>query len=159
MQNYKKLLLYFTIMSVLAGIALPACDKSNDGMLPLPPLNITIDPNSTIYSEINTVGGWMYLDENDGVEPPSRGVIVYRASLDLFYAYERTPPFKPDSCCNNAGTICTALLVDGYYPFVMDTCSDSKYNILSGSAVSGPSSRPLSMYVCEYFGDLLYIHD
>jgi hypothetical protein len=159
MKFFQKIFLSFFMPVTVIIILLASCDNNDDGMLPLPPLNITIDPNSTLYSEINIVGGWMYLDYTDGVEPPSRGVIVYRASLDLFYAYERTPPFKPDSCCNETGTFCTALLVDNYFPFVVDTCTNSKYNILSGSNVSGPSGRPLSMYVCEYYGDLLYIHD
>jgi hypothetical protein len=135
----------------------PACDKDDSGRLPLPPMNLTIDPNSTIYQDINVVGGWMYLDEMDGAEPPSRGVIVYRLSTDQFLAYERTPPFKPDSCCNVANTVCTALIVD--YPYIKDTCTNSKYIILDGSVVEGPSNMSLSMYVTEYYGDLLYIHD
>jgi hypothetical protein len=136
-----------------------SCEKDNGGRLPLPPMNLTIDPNSTIYQEINVVGGWMYLGVEDGADYPSRGVIVYRLSTDQFMAYERTPPFKPDSCCNVNKTVCTSLLVDNYFPFVMDTCTGSKYLILDGSVVSGPSNMSLSMYVTEYYGDLLYIHD
>ena len=144
---------------VLAFVTLffSTCDKEDGGRLPLPPLDITIMPNSTIYSELNVVGGWMYLDETDGVEPPSRGVIVYRADLDLFYAFERTPPFKPDSCCNAPKTVCTSLIVD--FPYILDTCTGCKYIILDGSSIEGPSSMPLSMYVTEYNGNLLYIHD
>ncbi len=146
----------FSIM-IIVFIFLTGCEKDNGGRLPLPPLDITIYPNSTMYSEINVVGGWMYLNGSDGVESPSRGVIVYRLSTDQFMAFERTPPFKPDSCCNSAQTICTALVVD--YPYVLDTCTDCKYIILDGSAISGPSSMPLSQYVTEYYGDGLYIHN
>ncbi len=135
------------------------CIDDDGGDLPLAPIDITIDPNSTLYQEINTVGGWMYLDEFDGVVSPSRGIIVYRASTDMFLAFERTPPFAPDSCCNPSGTLCTRLLVDNYYPFVMDTCTQSKYLILDGSPVSGPSNRPLGRYFTEYNGMLLYIHN
>jgi len=146
------LILIFSALTV-------SCTKENGNRPPLPPMDITIDPNSTIYQEINVVGGWMYLDETDGVLPPSRGVIVYRLSTDQFIAFERTPPYKSDSCCNVNKTVCTALIVDNYYPFVMDTCTGSKYLILDGSPSSGPSTMFLSMYVTEYFGDLLYIHD
>lgn len=156
----------FNIIKMIAGVAimmftflLAACTKDDGDRQPLPPINITIDPNSTIYQELNVTGGWLYLNESDGAEPPSRGIIVYRLSADQFLAFERTPPFKPDSCCNVAKTICSSLVVDNYYPFVMDTCTMSKYLILDGSPVSGPSSMTLSMYVTEYFGDLLYIHD
>jgi hypothetical protein len=138
---------------------LPGCDDGNGDDLPLAPVDITIDPNSTLYQEINTVGGWMYLNEMDGVVSPSRGIIVYRASTDLFMAFERTPPYKPDSCCTTGGANCTRLIVDQYYPFVMDTCTNSKYLILDGSPVSGPSNRPMGRYYTEYNGMLLYIHD
>lgn len=145
------------LISLLILVISPGCDKDDGGRMPLPPTNITINPNSTIYQEINFVGGWMYLDESDGVEPPSRGIIVYRATTDMFMAYERTPPFKPDSCCNDNKTVCTALIVD--YPYIIDTCTQAKYIILDGSPSSGPSSMPLGLYVTEYYGELLYIHD
>ena len=157
MQQFGKYSPFQFLMITIVILCLSGCDKDDGGRLPLPPLDITIDPNSTMYSEINVVGGWMYLNESDGVESPSRGVIVYRLSTDQFMAFERTPPFKPDSCCNVAQTICTALVVD--YPYVIDTCTDCKYIILDGSAISGPSSMPLSQYVTEYYGDWLYIHD
>ena len=144
---------------IFFGTILIACKKDNGDRLPLPPIDITINPNSTIYQELNIAGGWMYLDETDGAEPPSRGIIVYRLTEDQFYAYERTPPFKPDSCCNTAHTICTRLIVDDYFPFVVDTCTASKYLILDGSQVSGPSSMSLGMYVTEYYNGLLYIHN
>ncbi len=147
------------ILTLVLLILVISCTKENGNRPPLPPLDITIDPNSTIYQEINVAGGWMYLDETDGVLPPSRGVIVYRLSTDQFLAFERTPPYKADSCCNANKTKCTALIVDNYYPFVMDTCTGSKYLILDGSPNSGPSNMFLSMYVTEYFGGLLYIHD
>ena len=157
MKHGNKFFLIPFIMISLACFLYTACDKDDGGRLPLPPMDITIAPNSTIYSEINIVGGWMYLDETDGVEPPSRGVIVYRSSPDEFLAFERTPPFKPDSCCNAGKTICTSLIVD--FPFVVDTCTGSNYLILDGSVSSGPSNMSLSMYVTEYYGGLLYIHD
>jgi hypothetical protein len=156
----------FRIYSVIAAmvmimtcIFIISCDKDNADRQPLPPINITIDPNSTIYQEINVVGGWLYLDEQDGAQPPSRGIIVYRLSTDQFLAFERTPPFKPDSCCNAAKTICSKLIVDDYFPLVADTCTMSKYLILDGSPVEGPSTMTLGTYVSEYNGDLLYIHD
>ncbi|MDX9905623.1 MAG: hypothetical protein RBS55_03450 [Bacteroidales bacterium] len=147
-------LLFVTLIGFGAG-----CGKDDGDRLPLPPTDITIDPNSTIYQELNIVGGWTYLGIQDGVEPPSRGIIVYRLSMDQFMAFERTPPFKPDSCCNTSGTVCTSLVVDNFYPFVMDTCTNSKYLILDGSPVSGPSTMTLGIYVTEYYANQLYIHD
>jgi nitrite reductase/ring-hydroxylating ferredoxin subunit len=158
MKNHKIFILTIVSLTIISGAIVTSCNKDNGDRLPLPPIDITINPNSTIYQELNISGGWLYLDETDGAESPSRGIIVYRAE-DQFYAYERTPPFKPDSCCNASKTICSRLIVDDYFPFVMDTCTNSKYLIFDGSPVSGPSSMSLSMYVTEYYGGLLYIHN
>jgi len=131
-------------------------ENKNDIVLPY--MNITIDPNTTIFQELNVPGGWMYLGYEHGVDPPSRGVIVYRLTMDEFKAYDRMPPYKPDSCCAS-GSNCTQLLVEGYYPYVMDTCTGSKFIILDGLCVEGPSPYPMLTYVTEYDGRYLYIHN
>jgi hypothetical protein len=153
----KKIFPAASLISILTLALLFSCNKESNDRLPLPPINLQINPNSTIYQGINFAGGWTYLTENDGALPPSRGIIVYRLTEDQFLAFERTPPFKPDSCCNADKTVCTALIVD--YPYVLDTCTNSKYLILDGSPVSGPSHISLGMYVAEYNGSLLYIHN
>jgi hypothetical protein len=145
------------LITILTFALIISCSKESNDRLPLPPVDITINPNSTIYQEINIAGGWVYLDQNDGAMPPSRGIIVYRLTEDQFVAFERTPPFKPDSCCNAAKTVCTALIVD--YPYVLDTCTNSKYLITDGSQVSGPSAMSLGMYATEYYAPNLYIHN
>jgi len=157
MNGFRYFFMVAGLVTIIIGALITACNKDNGDRLPLPLIDITIDPNSTIYQELNITGGWMYLDETDGAELPSRGIIVYRLTEDQFLAFERTPPFKPDSCCNAAKTVCTALIVD--FPYVMDTCTISKYLILDGSQVSGPSNMSLGIYVTEYYGDLLYIHN
>lgn len=119
-------------------------------------INISIDPNSARYQELNTVGGWLYLGFYDGIDPPSRGVIVHRADLDRFVAFERTPVYEPNACCDNTG-VCTHLIVD--YPFVEDTCSDSRFLLLDGSVIEGPSTLPLLQYAAEYDGFVLHIHN
>jgi len=157
MKGSGKIFLTAVLFTILAGALIISCNKESNDRLPLPPIDITINPNSTIYQELNITGGWMYLYEADGALYPSRGIIVYRLTEDQFYAYERTPPFKPDSCCNATKTICTALIVD--FPYILDTCTTSGYLILDGSQVSGPSNISLGMYVTEYYGGLLYIHN
>jgi hypothetical protein len=145
----------------ITGLLLTSTEgcKNNENTLPLAPVNITIDPNSTIYQPLNIETGWMYLGEAQMVEPPSRGLIVYRLTTNEFMAFERTPPYKPDSCCTSTGKGCSKLVVDSYYPFIMDTCTGSKYLILDGSVVSSPSNMPLGTYYTEYDGNLLYIHN
>ena len=146
------------LMAICINILLHSgCDKGNENPQ-LGYVNISIQPNSTLYQELNVVGGWRYLDESDGVFSPSRGLIVYRSTTDQFMAYDRTPPYKPDSCCN-ANNQCTRLIVGNEYPFVVDTCTDSRYLIIDGSPSQGPSNKFLYTYFTEYDGYTLYIHN
>ena len=146
----------FIIMLILI-CSLGCSEKENT--LPLAPIDITIDPNSTMYQELNVVGGWLYLGEEHGVVAPSRGLIVHRLTTEDFVAFERTPPYEPDSCCNANGTNCSKLVVVYEDYNIVDPCTGSKYLLLDGSVVSSPSNMPLGTYFTEYNGDVLYIHN
>lgn len=149
----------FFLFVPISIIFLQAGCNDKENTLPLAPIDITIDPNSTIYQELNIVGGWLYLGEEEGALPPSRGIIVHRLTTDQFVSFERTPPYKPDSCCSPTGTNCSRLVVDDNYPFIVDPCTSSKYLIIDGSVVNSPSNMPLGTYTSEYDGHLLYIHN
>jgi hypothetical protein len=127
----------------------------------IPDVNIyyRIDPNSTIFLELNTVGGWLYLEDIPGivVPYPSRGIIVYRQDVNLFKAYERQPPNFPFECCVPNSTICTALLVGPNYPFAKDTCTGNLYQLLDGVLFSGNGSYPMIEYRTFYDGQYLTI--
>ncbi|MBG0781029.1 MAG: hypothetical protein H0S84_02040 [Bacteroidales bacterium] len=142
---------FFSFVIILI-ITASSCSKEeinpND---PRAYINFTIDPNSTVYHELNTVGGWMYLT----ADPPSRGVIVYRMSQNEFLAYDRIPPNEPDRCCT--GNECTRLIVGEYYPMAYDECNDISYLLLNGSIVEGDGKWPLIQYQTTYNGQLLRI--
>ena len=126
-----------------------SCKKDENIVEPPTYINITINPNSTEYQELNTVGGWTYLPATT----PSRGIIVYRLTQNDFMAYDRLPPYEPDQCCND--NECTTLIVD--MPMVVDTCTNSQYQILDGSPFDGPSTTPLIRYTTHYDGITLQI--
>lgn len=132
-----------------------SCDKGEDphSDIPYAHINVVINPSSTMYQELNVVGGWMYYQY---VDAPSRGLIIYRETIEQFRAYERTPPTNSDLCCDPETSFCTALLVDDYYPFVYDSCSDLQYQILDGSPFA-PATIPLKQYRTSYDGLNLYI--
>ncbi len=156
-QGTNKLILFLAIISLVSLCFFPGCDKGTENPdVPYAYVNITINPNSTLYQELNIISGWTYLDYYDGVRDPSRGIIVYRLSMDEFMAYERTPPFRPNECCTNTG-VCTSLIVE--YPFVVDTCLQAEYLIIDGSPMEGVSTVPLVRYQAEYDGYNLYIHN
>ncbi len=131
-------------LAILAILAFMACDTKNNGLKDVD-INITINPNTLQYQELNTVGGWMYLTARE----PSRGLIVYRYSFDEFRAYDRTPPFQPDECGEN-----TRLIVKDF--FIVDECHNFKYNIIDGSLIQG-EGRMLYYYNTAYDGVALRI--
>ena len=146
------------IFMFVASIFFTACKKNGDDPnsdIPYVPINIVINPNSTLYQEISVVGGWMYYPY---VNPPSRGLIIYRLTQDQFLAYERTPPVNSNACCDVETGLCTYLVVDDYFPFVYDTCSDYSYQIIDGSPIS-PATVPLKQYYTSYDGLNLYINN
>ena len=137
-----------------------SCDKTNiNPNIPRVVINVTIDPNSTMFQQLNTPGGWLYLEEQPGVYIPtgSRGVIVYRLTMTEFKAYERQPPNFPFECCNDNGINCTNLVVGGNYPFVKDTCNGNLFQLLDGSLFQGEGQFPLIEYSAMYDGALLHV--
>ncbi|MDP3461974.1 MAG: hypothetical protein Q8S18_04195 [Bacteroidales bacterium] len=140
-------------LSLVIVFMIAGCGKEEQNPdIPSVYINITIDPSSTFYQELNTVGGWIYLTS----EPPSRGLIVYRLAIDEFIAYDRYPPNNAGKCCTAQG-VCTRLLVDDYFPFVQDTCTNTSYLILDGSKFEGEGRYPLIRYNTVYNGQMLRI--
>ena len=109
-------------------------------------INFTIYPNTLEYQELNIVGGWIYVT----AQQPSFGIIIYRASMTDFKAYERKAPNRPNACHNNR------LIVDGF--FVVDTCINYKYNIIDGSLIEG-SGYNLIEYFTEFDGSALRVYN
>jgi hypothetical protein len=151
-RNFIRLIFLIFMLAFFFQISCKKGDDPNSD-IPYANINVVINPNSTLYQELNTVGGWLYYQ---WVDAPSRGLIVYRLSIDEFKAYERTPPVNSNGCCDLDNGFCTALLVDDYYPFVYDTCSDFSYSIIDGSPY-GEATIPLKSYRTVYDGLNLYI--
>ncbi|MEE4257183.1 MAG: hypothetical protein V2I47_09105 [Bacteroidales bacterium] len=154
----RRILPLLLTLTFMALIFFTACKKNGDDPntdIPYAYINVVINPNSTLYQELNIVGGWMYYPY---VNPPSRGLIIYRLTQNDFLAYERTPPVNSNACCDPETGLCTYLIVDDYFPFVYDTCSDYSYQIIDGSPIA-PASVPLKQYYTSYDGLNLYINN
>ena len=138
-----------SLISILIFGMFTCEDTPHNPNIPDAYINFSIEPNSTFYSELNTVSGWMYVT----APPESRGIIIYRYSLDEFKAYERQSPNEPNSCGEYS-----RLIVD--FPFVVDTCQDVKYSILDGSVFTeGYKGYPLIQYHTQYDGSTLRIYN
>ncbi len=158
--NYRGTILFLLLSVVLLFFV--SCNKDSiNPNIPNVTIRISINPNSTQFLELNTVGGWVYLDEKPGIyiPPGSRGIIVWRMDINRFKAYERQPPNDPFKCCNENNTICGKLVVGDNYPFVKDTCTGNMYQLLDGSLFEGEGKYPMIEYAAEYDGAILYIHN
>jgi hypothetical protein len=152
------------VVLIVASMAflLSSCGNKNNinPNIPYGTIRIDIDPNSSFYQELNTVGGWTYVDNGQpgvSITGNSRGVIIYRYTESEFMAYDRMPPNYPNDCCTGNG-LCTRLVVGDYYPMVKDTCNGNLYMLVDGSLFKGNGQYPLIRYSAVYDGGLLHIY-
>lgn len=136
MKNMKKLPLYITTLIVILMV-LNGCKKTKEdyGSIPYANINITINPNSTMYYELNHIGGVVAIT----APYPSKGIIIYRLNSDEFFAYERSCPYDPlekESIIEIEASKTTAI----------DKHCGSRFLLTDGSPFAGPAQRPLKPY-------------
>lgn len=130
---------------ILTIVAFTKCKKDDNNRVPLTPVNITVNVNQPAYFNLQTVGGWEYL--NGG----SRGLLVYRYSADEFRAYDRHSPYNYEAGCR--------VMVDSTNIFAVDTCSGSRFLLIDGSVERGPAGQPLTRYQTTFNGSILQIYN
>lgn len=149
--------LYISIL-MIALLGVGSCSKN-----PVNPnitraiVQIDINPNDLLYQQLNTVGGWVYVENGDpGVylSSASRGVIIYRLSTDTFMAYDRIPPNDPNQCGSN-----TQLVVGSNFPFAKDPCTENLYELQNGTLFKGTGKYPMEQYHAEYDGNTLHVYN
>ncbi len=136
-------ILMLAMLTLLTG-----CKKNKTHPVPSVPFDITIDLNLPSYNALLGVSGYAYV--NGG----SRGIIVYRRSIDEFVAFDRHSPEDPSGIC-----------AEPLYPdpdnflTLKDSCSGAKFSLYDGSAISG-SEFGLRQYQTLYGGsNLLRIYN
>lgn len=140
---------YFIYALLVTMMYITSCGKENTNPnIPLPPVNIQIDPNSTVYLNLNIPGGWEYLT----APSPSRGILVYRVNSDEFIAYERTCTYDPENPL-------AKVIVESNYTTAIDTICGSRFILLDGSPFEGPAKSSLVRYQTMYDGNYLYIYN
>ena len=120
-----------------------ACGR--DSNIPVRNVDIDINVNLPSYQNLNVISGWVY------VTGGSRGIIIYRRSETEFVAYERHSPYQPEDNCR--------VSVADDEITIEDECSDSKWSILDGSIINGPTSRPLLQYTTSWNEPFLRVYN
>lgn len=131
------------IMVLVLGLG---CRKNKNNPIPNIPFDITININLPAYSALSGVGGYAY------VAGGSKGIIVYRRSLDEFVSFDRHSPVDLEGSC-----------AQPLYPdtqnflVLIDSCSTARFSLYDGSPISG-SDFGLRAYQTVFNGtDLLRI--
>lgn len=149
--------IYLSIL-MIALLGVGSCSKNpvNPEIIPAT-VQINIDPTSTFYQQLNTVGGWVYVKNGDlgaYISSSSRGVIIYRVGIDTYKAYDRIPPNSPNQCGST-----TALVVGSNYPFAKDPCTGNLYQLLDGTLFKGTGKYSMVQYHAVYDGNQLHVYN
>jgi nitrite reductase/ring-hydroxylating ferredoxin subunit len=137
----------FFSLCILLFLLIPQCKKeSQQNEIPVVAVNIAIDPNSTEFIKLNPVNGWEYLTGG------YKGILVFRATLNGFMAYERACPY-------DWGQTTARLVVDSSGITTVCPSCKSKFILNDGSPYSGPSTYPMKQYQTTYNGSMLYIYN
>jgi len=115
------------------------CSKNNDNPVPSVYVDFNIYLNQPSSTNLNAVGGWMYATGG------SRGIIIYRLSIDTFMAFDR-------NCTYNASSASAVVSVDASGLFAADSSCGSKFVLIDGSVNNGPATVNLRKYNAVFDG-------
>ena len=126
-------------------VGLISC-KTNDSNVPNVAVNLRLLVSNPDFINLNAVGGYVNLTGG------SRGIIVYRYSVDEFHAFDRHCPFNADEGCRVTvnSTDIEAEDID---------CCHSKFLIIDGSVTEGPANQQLKPYTTSFDGNTLLIYN
>lgn len=105
--------------------------------MPYVPVDIYINTSLPAYSNLNIIGGWVYVTGGND------GIIVYRQSYETVVAYERKCTFELPNSCGYG-------VVDSTNFIVECDCDGTKYSIFDGTVLEGPAPYALYQYRTSY---------
>ena len=129
---------YFSkiIIFLLLLISFSNCDNP-ENKIPYVYVDIVIDLDKPEFFELNSIGNYVYI--TGGLS----GIVIYKDSRDVFFAYERACPYDPE---------CGRVIVkdNGYQ--LTDTCCGSVFSLtMDGAVIEGPSKMSLRKYNTYYY--------
>jgi nitrite reductase/ring-hydroxylating ferredoxin subunit len=117
-----------------------SCKKdSSQNDIPNVLVDFTVYITDPQFSNLNSVNGWVYV--SGGV----KGIVIYRHTLEEFFAMERNCPYQPANG--------TQVSVDSSGLFLKDAACGSKFYMTDGGSVAnGPATRGLKRYNATFDG-------
>ncbi len=117
--------MYLKIILILFLGLFFSCKKNKLNPVPNTPFDITIYLNLPSYSALESVGGWAYIAGG------SKGIVVYRKSVDQFVAFDRHSPADDGNCAEPLTTNADNFLQ------LDDACTYAAFSLFDGSPISG----------------------
>jgi len=128
----------------LAFLPLSGC-VDTPGVIPYVDVQVDLNLSLPAYNNLNFPNNWLYISGG------SRGLIVYRYTLDEFVVLDRHATWDVGAGCQ-----CT-VSSDGYT--IEDPCSGSQWYIFDGSIIQGPTTAPLERYTTTWIPPVLSIRN
>ena len=128
----------------LAFLPLSGC-VDTPGVIPYVDVQVDLNLSLPAYNNLNFPNNWLYISGG------SRGLIVYRYTLDEFVVLDRHATWDVGAGCQ-----CT-VAPDGYT--IEDPCSGSQWYIFDGSIIQGPTTAPLERYTTTWIPPVLSIRN
>ena len=128
----------------LAFLPLSGC-VDTPGVIPYVDVQVDLNLSLPAYNNLNFPNNWLYISGG------SRGLIVYRYTLDEFVVLDRHATWDVGAGCQ-----CT-VSPDGYT--IEDPCSGSQWYIFDGSIIQGPTTAPLERYTTIWIPPVLSIRN
>lgn len=128
----------------LAFLPLSGC-VDTPGVIPYVDVQVDLNLSLPAYNNLNFPNNWLYISGG------SRGLIVYRYTLDEFVVLDRHATWDVGAGCQ-----CT-VSPDGYT--IEDPCSGSQWYIFDGSIIQGPTTAPLERYTTTWIPPVLSIRN
>jgi hypothetical protein len=148
----------FYLISLVFAFFIVSCENNKNDVIPDTYTEFTIDIyGDIIFSDLNAIGNSVIVTSQTnnwgsragGYE--GNGIIVYRANLDDFYAYDRTCPYDYE-----VNGLSIKVNVD-FTQAICPECS-TKYELsVGGISSSGPGKYPLKNYRTSFDGQYLRV--
>lgn len=134
----------YIVLSALFLTVFSGCDK-DENTVPVAFVDLEVDLSLPDFIPLKSIGGWVYISGGQ------RGIILYRASLTEYNAYERLCTYDPTESCSTVDVGAANIKI------LDNDCCGSEFSLINGAAIQGPAVLELTRYSTDLDGNILYI--
>ena len=145
------------LITVLTAVSLNSCKKSKNDVIPDVYVDFYLNLGDPEFFDLNAIGNAKIITSStnnwgsDAAGYGGNGIIVYRSTLDEFYAYDRTCPY--DFAVNGKSI---KVNIDGIFA-VCPECGTTYALPSYGTPYSGVGRYPLKNYKTIFNGQIVHV--